>query len=166
MYELAGKRVILFFEGYYYDKRAAGFLNVLKSSHARMKGTDNEFEVIYITSSEESLYEEIVFGLPWLFALESELLPIDLSLYCCYCRDIESVRKCSPGWCGISSTLLAFDRDGKIVSKKVHPYFSRHIDFPFCDANMEKVALSELTIHFEWDELDRQYSGLLYEDGN
>ncbi|KAL6582475.1 hypothetical protein OROMI_006489 [Orobanche minor] len=166
--ELVGKRIILFFEGKYYSQYEAGFLNVLRNSYARMKylkkGTyDDEFEVIYITRKGEALYEDMIFDVPWLFALESQLLPIvDLSVCCCYCTPEQSLCNHAPGWCGKWSTLLAFNRDGKIVSKSIHlSGLSGNDEFPFCDADMEKRILFELNIRKDWFELDQQYRGLL-----
>ena len=163
MYELVGKRIILFFEGKYYQKHSAGFLNVLKNNYAYMeclKGTDHEFEVIYITTNKrKALYEEMIFDVRWLFAHESELLPIDLSLYCCYCQPIKFLCSHPPGWCGKGSSLLAFDKDGKLISKLVH--LSSNTENPFCDADMEKRALFELNFHHEWFHLDQQYKGLV-----
>ncbi|KAL6528167.1 hypothetical protein OROHE_015117 [Orobanche hederae] len=85
--ELVGKRIILFFEGKYYSQYEAGFLNVLRNSYARMKylkkGTyDDEFEVIYITRKGEALYEDMIFDVPWLFALESQTSCCLLILVC------------------------------------------------------------------------------------
>lgn len=162
-----GKRIIIFFEGkeFYNRTTTTKFLEFLKTRYARMrdmKGADDEFEVIYITSGEnEAVYEDIIFDVPWLFALESELLPVDLSLYCCYCQPEPPYGcGCLPDWCGNNSALLAFDRDGRLIRKSVSLNFDE-TDFPFYAADMEEEALLELNDRCNWRELDSEYRGLL-----
>lgn len=167
MYELAGKRIILFFEGNKIKDHTAHFLSILKANYPhveRMKGTDDYYEVIYITSSkEDALYEGLVWDVPWLFALESWLLPVDLSLYCCYCQpeSLHSVLRCSypPGWCGSNSTLLAFDQDGRLVRKSVYLDFNPINCFDYADT--EEDTLSELNNYHQWFDMDREYRGLV-----
>ncbi|KAL8133797.1 putative nucleoredoxin 1 [Apium graveolens] len=164
LYELVDKRIIIFFEGKELYNRTIKFLEFLKTRYARMrdmKGADDEFEVIYIISGKrKALYEDMIFDLPWLFALESEVLPVDLRLYCCYCRPEPPYGcGCRPDWCGNNSALLAFDRDGRLIRKSVNLYFDE-TDFPFYDADMEEEVLLELN-NRNWWELDSEYRGLL-----
>lgn len=165
MYELVGKRIIVFFEGKEFYNCTKKFLEFLKTRYARMrdiKGADDEFEVIYITFGEkEAVYKDMIFDVPWLFALESGLLPVDLSLYCCYCVcEPPYGCGCPPSWCGRNSALLAFDRDGTLVRRSLRLEFDE-TDFPFYAADMEEEALLELNAHHDWRERDSAYSGLL-----
>lgn len=93
--QLVGKRIMIFFEGdeeekeVFQEKRVIKFLNLLQESYLIMKGTSDEFEVIYITSSKnESSYHERIASMPWFVSPASGLLPIDLSSYCCYCHHL------------------------------------------------------------------------------
>ncbi|XP_074355030.1 putative nucleoredoxin 1 [Apium graveolens] len=156
--QIFGKRIILFFEGD--DCRnmiASDFLNKLKERYLDMKGTSDEFEVIYITN----IKKEFPFNKPnkdvpsWFLSFASDLLPIDLSLYCCYCHLL-----LVPGdfacWCGggfgkwrRKSSMLAFDHDGRIVRKSINLSFE-DTDFPFSAGSMEDEAFSELRNVFLW----------------
>lgn len=167
--QLVGKRIILFFEGNEeFDSRrekVVMFLCMLKESYNDRKGTTNEFEVIYITSGKKkSPYKKHVADVPWFFSLASELLPIDHSLYFCYCHLLLApaftTHSCSE--CDRqhrASSMLAFDRDGKIFRKTLElDYYDS--DFPFCDISMEEEALYELTCSYLWRDMDKFHRGL------
>lgn len=106
---LLGKRILVFSEGKKFEKSALKFLIMLGVRYLDTQDTTDEFEVIYITKNiKESPYSEFIPFMPWFVSLESELLPIDFSSYCCCCH--------LGNWGGCShshgSSLLAFDTDG------------------------------------------------------
>ncbi|XP_074364103.1 putative nucleoredoxin 1 [Apium graveolens] len=157
--QLIGKRLILFFEGVdCTESHANKFLKMLKERYLSMKGTDDAFEVIYITNCKsESLYNKNIKDVPsWFVSPASELLPVDLSLYCCYCHMLSIP---DVGACGCSgyrewrptSSMLAFDRDGQIVRKSIQLSFT-DMDFPFHASNMEDEAYYELSYFYNWDK--------------
>lgn len=156
--QIVGKRIILFFEGDDCKQRiASDFLNKLKERYLDMKGTSDEFEVIYITNiKKEFPYNKPNKDVPsWFLSFASDLLPIDLSLYCCYCH-LLLVPADFACWCGggfgkwrRKSSMLAFDRDGRIVRKSINLSFE-DTDFPFYAGSMEDEAFSELSNVFNW----------------
>lgn len=132
-----------------------------------MKGTSDEFEVIYITSGEkESPYKLQIADLPCLLSLATDLLPIDLSLYLCYCHlllapsiSFVSCDRCAR-WPDRSrySSMLGFDQYGRVVRKS--SYFDFHDSyFPFC-GNMEQEAFYELNNYYWWGSNDEYHRGL------
>ncbi|KAL8123450.1 hypothetical protein AgCh_011426 [Apium graveolens] len=166
--QLVGKRIILFFEGNEVEANdgrklyAKEFLNMLKGRYLNMKGTSAEFEVIYITNNrKESQYIEHMKDAPsWFVSPASELLPVDLSLFCCYCH-LLSVPVVSAFWCGCwcgefgewrrRSSMLAFDQDGQVVRKSLMVSFKdEEMDFPFYAGSMENEAFSELRHLCSW----------------
>ncbi|KAL8123451.1 hypothetical protein AgCh_011427 [Apium graveolens] len=169
--ELVGNRIILFFEGHgengYRKERVVEFLRMLKQSYFDMKGTSDEFEVIYIMQGEtESPYKLQIADLPCFFSLASDLLPIDLSQYHCYCHlllarniSFHSCDQCDR-WTDRSrySSILGFDEYGRVVRKS--SYFTvRDSDFPFC-GNMEEEAFYELKCYYSWGCSDDKHRGL------
>lgn len=139
------------------DKRLEGFkffLRNLKKKYLKVKGTSDEFEVIYITNSKKEFpYDKHIKNAPsWFVSLASELLPINLSLYCCYCHllAVPSASAFQNGcWCGEfgewrrRTSILVFDRGGQIVRKSLLLDFWDE-DFPYCCDGLEKEAFSEL----------------------
>lgn len=133
---------------------------MLKEKYRNMKGTSAEFEVVYITNSKkESQYIEHIKDVPsWFVSPASELLPIDLGVYCCYCH-LLSIPVVSAFWCGCwcgkfgewrrRSSMLAFDQDGQVVRKSLELSFE-DMDFPFYAGSMEEEAFSELRYLCSW----------------
>lgn len=167
--QLVGKRILLFFEGDeeeqedFQKKWEVKFLNLLKESYLIMKGMSDEFEVIYITSSKnESSYDERIASMPWFVSPASQLLPIDLSSYCCYCHHLSgpSFLKCRCREWRLRSSLLAFDRDGIVVRKSIDIAFEDH-NFPFYAGSMEEEAFNELNYFYQWFEMDMYYCGIM-----
>lgn len=139
---------------------------MLKKRYFDMKGTSDEFEVIYISSGDKkSPYKKHIADVPWVLSFASDLSTIDLSLYCCYCHlllaSAVSTRYC--GECGKSSrresSMLAFDQDGRIVRKSLELIFYCSY-FPFCDGSMEEEALHELNGSYFWSDMDERHRGL------
>ncbi|XP_074361926.1 putative nucleoredoxin 1 isoform X2 [Apium graveolens] len=131
------------------------------------EGTSDEFEVIYIMQGEtESPYKLQIADLPCFFSLASDLLPIDLSQYHCYCHlllarniSFHSCDQCDR-WTHRSrySSILGFDEYGRVVRKS--SYFTvRDSDFPFC-GNMEEEAFYELKCYYSWGCSDDKHRGL------
>lgn len=124
---------------------------MLKVSYFSMKGTSDEFEIIYIAKSKKEFpyNQHIIDSESWLVSLVSELLPINLKLYCCYCHLLSlPPQPCS--WCGEGwkrSTMLGFVQNGRVVIKSAMLTFA-DTDFPFYADSMETEALYELD-HFE-----------------
>lgn len=136
------------------------FLQMLRDKYLQMKGTDNEFEVIHVVESSDSVYiaeymrcqpyrrgrgktEPMVSlhigDLPWLVSLETKMLPAEFGSYLCFKDE-----------CMDNSMLFAFDRDGKLVRKTIYPTVE-DARFPFYAGNLEEEALTPLTTYFSWD---------------
>lgn len=138
------------------------FLKNLKQMYLDRKGTSDEFEVIYITNGKKQFPDdEHITDVPswfvpsWFVSLASELLPINLSLYCCYCH-LLSVPAVSACWCGSGewrrrSSILAFDQDGRVVRKSLLLTIITK-RFPFYCGSMENEAFDELSILYNWEE--------------
>lgn len=150
--QLAGKRVIIYFDWGYLCVRDTEFLMTLKERYIHMKGTDDEFEVIHITklcTDDEfggidirkllCLKTEHVANLPWFVLPLSQDYDECLSIL----FDLSFFQSCCP-------SLIAFDRDGRVVRKTVSPMFE-DIDFPFYAGDLEKEALSQLLNAFSWN---------------
>ncbi|WOH08128.1 hypothetical protein DCAR_0727565 [Daucus carota subsp. sativus] len=135
--QLAGKRVINFFESGVYSGRDHGLLKLLKEMYLAFKGTNDEFEVIHILENEMKTMIPIQ-DLPWLVSLENELLPGGYDFHECYEE------------CHINSTFLAFDQEGKLVRRTIYPVLE-NTDFPFYAGSMEEETLSQLIMNFGWD---------------
>ncbi|KAL8145446.1 hypothetical protein AgCh_003566 [Apium graveolens] len=72
------KGIILVFESNKYEKDVEELLKMLKEMYLNMKGTNDEFEVINVSNSEdETCYGEHVEDVSWLVWLATELLPAD-----------------------------------------------------------------------------------------
>ncbi|KAL8093183.1 putative nucleoredoxin 1-2 [Apium graveolens] len=167
--QLVGKRIILFFEGDEENqirrKKVANFLSMLRKRYFDMKGTSDEFEVIYIITSgkKESSYDMII-AAPWLVSIASELLPIDLSVHCCYCHLLSAPSRSScscdkHGKWRRESSMLAFDQNGTVVRKSLELSF-KATKFPFYVGSMEKEAFFELNEFFGWAKMDKNHWGL------
>ncbi|KAK1354987.1 hypothetical protein POM88_048243 [Heracleum sosnowskyi] len=150
LYQFAGKRLIIYFEMHkyyvYWDK-----LLMLKDLYLKMKGTDDEFEVIYIkdlalcnqpyTTWVVHDYDE----LPWPvhYYGEGYSLPKELEHsvfnYHYYPRNTAFPR----------SLLMAFDQDGRIVRKTFEPTFG-DTEFPFYAGGLEKEFWYQLNVTFGW----------------
>ncbi|KAL6512427.1 hypothetical protein OROHE_020039 [Orobanche hederae] len=147
---LSGKRIICFF---LYEQTVES-VKLLKERYLKMRDTDGEFEVIYVLHGEEksTTYSEHIADVPWLLSHTAELLPGSDKSYCCYAWLPGNVYKlCS---------VLAFDRDGRLVRKSLQPEFE-DIDFPFNADGMEKEAFLQLNSFHDWDEWDRYHQGLI-----
>lgn len=156
--QLVGKNILLFFEGSDFQQKTVDLLLTLEAMYLEKKDTRDEFEVIYITKcKKESRYNELIPFMTWFVSPESELSPVDLSLYLCYCHLEE--RTCSHREL---SSILAFDRDGRVVRKSLAVSFSfDHINFPFYAGNMQMEVYSDLNLFYGWWELDYYHYGLL-----
>lgn len=121
----------------------------------------DKFEVIYIANgkTDSPCYDNIVDG-SWLLSHASELLPIDLSLYCCYCHlsALPVYHLCSCGEGRRNSSMLAFDLDGEVVRKSIELSFG-HLDFPFYNGSMEQEAFSEISNLYNYTDADSYHSG-------
>ncbi|KAL8120962.1 hypothetical protein AgCh_017942 [Apium graveolens] len=158
--QLSGKQVMLYYERAYDDWGDIQFLQMLRDKYLHMKGTDNEFEVIHVVESADSVYlTEFMLSipyrhkmvktepmaslhigdLPWLVSLETKLLPAEFGSYLCF-KDEDMDHP----------MLFAFDRDGKLVRKTIYPTVE-DARFPFYAGNLEEEALTQLTTYFCWD---------------
>lgn len=135
--QLAGKRVIHFFEKEDVESDHR-FLTKLKERYLKLKGTNDEFEVIHILKKNMNTILPIQ-DLPWFVSLTSDLLPDSFDINGCYGDDDHC-----------QSTLLAFDQDGKLVRRTIFPVFE-NIDFPFYAGSLEEETLSQLIDLFGWD---------------
>lgn len=136
--QLAGKRVIHFFEAEEGMERTHCFLTKLKERYLELKGSNDEFEVIHILKKEMDTMLPVQ-DLPWFVSLASELLPDSFDINGCYGDDDHC-----------QCTLLAFNRDGKLVRRTIFPAFE-NIDFPFYAGSLEEETLSQLINLFGWD---------------
>lgn len=138
--QLAGKRVVLFFDRGKLKDSDAKFVETLKERYIHMKGTEDEFEVIHITKL--SAKTEHVANLPWFVQPLGEDYTACLSLL----FDLEFITYCYGG----SAKLIAFDRDGSVVRKTVLPT-CENMDFPFYAGGLEDEAVFQLFMLFGWD---------------
>lgn len=161
-----GKRVIFYFESSYWDEAEElatvkqpkylqtlieiDFLKMLKERYLRMKGTCYEFEVIYVPC--DSLYNVRAADMSWFVSPVDKLLPGGYALLNYYGQLYFQY-----DW----SFLLAFDGDGKIVRRTIHPLF-KHVEFPFYGGTLEDEAYYKLNRYFFSDGYwNRHYEGLL-----
>lgn len=138
--QLAGKRVIIFFDKGELYKWEVEFLETLKDQYIRMKGTSGEFEVIHITALSSKT--EHVANLPWFVQLRG--------------RDDNLFRLFD-----FYVSLIAFDRNGRLVRKAVYPTFEE-TDFPFYAGGLEKEALSQASNLFGWNRFHDWHPGTIY----
>ncbi|KAL8100901.1 putative nucleoredoxin 1-1 [Apium graveolens] len=111
--QLAGKRIIFLLEGDYPEYDGFHFRENLKEKYMHMKGTADEFEVIYFPNSKD-MNSKRVAELPWWISSPVELLH--------GCSDFLSFHgKCCNRY--QSSFLLAFGRDGSLVRRTICPKF-------------------------------------------
>lgn len=167
--KLVGKKIIIFFEGNgeerdeFRKNTVVNFLGMLKE---RYIDESDDFEVIYIANSKtDSPYNDHIVDAPWLLSHVSELSPIDLSLYCCYCH--LSARPVYCPSCGEgrrNSSMLAFDPDGRVVRKSIELSFG-HFDFPFYNGSMKKEAFLEISELYDYADADRYHVGIHYHQG-
>ncbi|KAL8149690.1 hypothetical protein AgCh_006635 [Apium graveolens] len=150
--QFAGKRVLIYFEmnGLY---RRAHWERLLKMKdlYLKMKGTDDEFEVIYKKDSLSSIkpygdwippdYNE----LPWSahyydagYSLPKELEQRIFDFNCSSGR--KGSRLCF---------LVAFERDGSLVRRTFHPTFN-DVDFPFFAGGLKEEYLDQLDYYYGW----------------
>ncbi|KAL8093829.1 putative nucleoredoxin 1 isoform X2 [Apium graveolens] len=146
-----GKRLMIYFEMHKYYQHCE-MLGMMKDLYLNMKGTEDEFEVIYIkdpTSYDEPDVSYLVhdYGeLPWPvhyydegYSLPKELEHSVLNYH--YYNPTMTFRRC---------LLIAFDRDGSIVRKTFQPTFDDKV-FPFYAGGLEKEFLYQLNICFGWN---------------
>lgn len=132
------------------------FLKMLKERYLQLKGTTDEFEVIYITYQDDKFcYNELVADAPWFVSPASKVFEeIQIKFpfstyYGKYYFEYE--------W----SFLLAFGQDGGIVRKTVCPKFM-HLDFPFYAGSMEDEAYYKISQYkFSNGYWDMGYKGLM-----
>ncbi|XP_074369425.1 putative nucleoredoxin 1 [Apium graveolens] len=148
--QLDGKRVIFFFgKVQQLYKREVLFLESLKIRYIELKGTDDEFEVIQITDELCSKTEDVA-NLPWFVQHCGQ----DYSLskwFNFYLKD---------GWY-TSTLLIAFDQNGRVVRKTIHPTFE-NTNFPFYAGGLEKEASSQAVKYFGLDLLHNWFPGSIY----
>lgn len=176
----AGKRVMFYYESYYWgddvnlvtseDKvrfvkmlKEVEFLTMLKERYLQMEGTYDEFEVIYIPCSDWEdvfCFNELVADLPWFYSSFRELLPggDSSSAFFTYYGISD------PTYMG--SFLLAFGQDGRLVRRTICPKF-KHKDFPFYAGSLEDEAYCKLSRHVFGDGYwNMYYEGLLRDSFN
>lgn len=167
--ELAGKRVMLFYEksgeNCPWDGccqcRIFGLLKMLKEKYLQMKGTDEEFEVIHIVDKNdrgnpnlktlrlmrsngfepESFASVHIGDFPWLLvSLGNNLLPASFGTYLYLDGDVCDVFPLLENPC----LILAFDQDGRLVRRTFYPTLEG-TNFPFGDIEQETLKqLNEL----------------------
>lgn len=150
--QLAGKRIIFLFEGEYPKYDGAYFLKNLKDRYMQMKGTADEFEVIYFPNNKDKCcHGKRVADVPWLVSRVSELLPGGGSFLSFYWKCYNRYK---------SSFLLAFGRDGSLVRRTICPVFG-DTGFPFYVEGVEIEAFDIGYSNFCWGYWDTLYQGLL-----
>lgn len=162
---------MFYFESYYWDNfvslvtlkdgvkfvkmlKEVEFLTLLKEKYLQLKGTDEEFEVIYIPyygCEDEFCYNEIVADLSWFVSPLSKLFSDDSSFITYYGKLYYLYE-----W----SFLLAFGQDGRLVRRTICPKF-KHEDFPFYAGSLEDEAYHKLGRHvFSDGYWNMYYEGL------
>nr|XP_017254306.1 PREDICTED: probable nucleoredoxin 1 isoform X2 [Daucus carota subsp. sativus] len=148
--ELAGKRVILFYEksGENCPRdgdcqcQIVGFLKMLKEKYLQMKGTDEEFEVIHIVDKNEggnpnlfmrrngfkteSFASVHIRDFPWLVSLKNNQLPASFGTYIYLDGDVRFLFPLLENPC----LILAFDQDARLVRRTFYPTLE-DTNFPF-----------------------------------
>lgn len=116
------------------------FLVKSKDSYLMLKGTDDEFEVIHNLKKEKD-HMFLIQDLPWFVSLSSELLP----------NGFDITERCGHDfrWHRLSS-LLAFDREKKLVRRTIYLAF-KDTKFRFYAWIMEEETLSQLIDMHVWD---------------
>lgn len=97
-----------------------------------MKGTNDEFEVIYIQTGWPRKCDAVF---PWL-------------THTSFCEDSIAGKLINSIFCGRDHGLLAFDRDGRVVRRATEAEVGKDMVFPFYkDGDMENEVLKELNIY-------------------
>ncbi|KAL8102377.1 putative nucleoredoxin 1 isoform X3 [Apium graveolens] len=150
--QFAGKRLFIYFD--MNEFRLISHWNQLlrlKDLYLKMKGTCDEFEVIYIKDSSSTEKPDMYsflpyyFNLPWLvhYYRKGYSLPKELE------RSFFNLYRCSDEGRSKRSSLVAFDRDGRIVWKTYEPFFDE-TEFPFHAGDMEEEYMDDLNSRFHW----------------
>lgn len=105
-------------------------LRELKERYIKMKGTDDEFEVIHIR--KEGIFDSFAPAIPWLMHHPfHEDSYADKFIYLVF----------RGGYNG----LLAFDRDGSVMRKTSFPELGENMVFPFFhDGDLKNEVLLEV----------------------
>ncbi|KAK1358237.1 hypothetical protein POM88_051493 [Heracleum sosnowskyi] len=106
----------------------------LSGKYCKMKGSDDEFEVIHISKGIHGKDKKYAAPMPWF------MLPyVDQDSYAITCRNCVW-----PGNLNLDYTgLIAFDRDGSVVRIKKNPELGDSMVFPFYqDGDMENEVLT------------------------
>ncbi|XP_017219564.1 probable nucleoredoxin 1 isoform X1 [Daucus carota subsp. sativus] len=148
--QLAGKRIIFLFEGDYPEYDGAFFRNTLINKYMHMKGTADEFEVIYFPNSKDKNSRRVAY-MPWFVSCSVELLR-GCSAF------LSALGQCCNRY--QSSFLLAFGRDGSLVRKAICPQFGDNY-FPFYADDVEAEDFELSCSKFCWGYWDTLYKGLL-----
>lgn len=138
--QLVDKRVIIFFDEGELRKHEAEFLETLKDQYNQLKGTDDEFEVIHITALSAKTGH--VADLPWFVQLRGR----DDYIF---------------NLVGFSVSLIAFDRNGRLVRKAAYPTFE-DTKFPFYAGGLEKEALSQIVNLSGWDRYRNGFPDMIF----
>lgn len=114
----------------------------LKSIYAERKGSEDEFEIIYISFDcgyAPSSYSDCIEEMPWL------IHPYQPDFSDCLARKVFKRLPLLPA-------IAAFGTSGQLVSKASNLLFEQHINstYPFI-RSMEDEVLEELIHEREWD---------------
>lgn len=60
---------------------------------------------------------------------------------------------------GETSSMIAFDQDGRAVRKTINPSIE-DMDFPFYDGSMEEEVFSQLTERLNWENFGEREEGI------
>lgn len=149
--QLDGKKVIVYFskDQEFYEHEAL-FLESLKDRYIELKGTDDEFEVIQITTDLCSKIEHVA-NLPWIVQPCGQDYRLSKWFNFYFTDD---------GW-GTSTFLIAFDQNGRVVRKTINPTFEDK-NFPFYAGGLENEALSQAVNFFGLDIFDNGFPAAIY----
>lgn len=130
---------------------------MMKDLYFKMKGTyDDEFEVLYIKNLSSDNrpdgpgYLDEYGELPWPVHYYDEGYSLSKELECSF---FHFNYYSDDGPKGFHNCLLAFDREGSIVSKTIDITFD-DTEFPFYAGGLEKQFLDQLNCHLDWYSRD------------
>lgn len=144
---LKGKSVLLLFATFSCYE-CGQFLPKLKKMYDKYKGTDDQFEVIYMSlgcALSPSSFDQSIRNMPWLIhAYEPQFAT--------------AVAERLFGMPPLLPAIAAFEADGHLDTKESNLAFKKHWDskYPFIQAEMDDEICRELKYQHHWD-LNMQY---------
>lgn len=142
--DLAGVRIMVYFENDVSKEVFPGFRSKLKEKYLLMKGSVEEFEVIHVSNfpDEDETYNKLVADVPWLVH-PLTLYGLEESFYSPF-RYWGDALESNFDW-----SLMGFDGDGRLVGRTMWPRYDNE-EYPYyCCSDLEEAVLTELNMYLK-----------------